>query len=139
MTYYQNNKEHLLEKQKQYEKNKYHNDAEHQLIKRYQSRADNYFGKRSYDAEELLGCSKEFFKLWVDYNLTVNNLPDYHLAHVRPIATYNEEQVMEAFHWTNVKVLSPELNLKQKDNRNEEDEKSHAKLVMKFLRSVIIG
>ena len=129
-TYYQKNKDHLLEKQKEYEKNKYHNDDVHQLLKRYQSRADNYFAGinpvRKYDAEELLGCSKEFFKLCVDYNLSINSIKVYHLAHVRPLATYEQSQILEAFHWTNVKTLSPELNLKQKDNRNEEDERNHA-------------
>ena len=42
--YYLDNKDTLLPKIREYGKNKYDNNLEYKLLKRYQSRIDNHFG-----------------------------------------------------------------------------------------------
>ena len=135
--YYLDNKDILLPKIREYGKNKYDNNLEFKLIKRYQSRLDN-FAPNKYKAESVLGCSKEFFKLWIQFNLPNNaDYSDIHLAHIRPITTFTKNPV-NAFHWTNVYPLTREQNLRQSDNRDTELEKRQQKQVITFLRTITL-
>jgi hypothetical protein len=132
-----------LQRAREYEKDKYDNDLEFKLIKRYKSRIDNYYQSTAYGAyraEDLLGCSRVFFASWIKFNLPANT--DYstiHLAHVKPITTYKKTKVTDAFHWTNVTPLTAEQNLRQANNRDIELEKRQRKLVTKFLKTVYLS
>ena len=134
--YYLDHKDTLLPKIREYGKNKYDTNTEYKLLKRYQSRIDNHFGASTYKAEDLLSCSKEFFKLWIDFNLENNkDYSDIHLAHVRPVTTFNKNPLI-AFHWTNVYPLTREQNLRQSDNRDTELEKHQQRQVIKYLQTI---
>ena len=75
---------------KENQQDKYENDLEYKLLKRYQSRLDNYFdGKRIYDAKDVLGCTIPFFVKFIEFQIKELKLPEdlkgYDLSHIKPI------------------------------------------------------
>ena len=141
--YYQDNKEDILERVRTTQKNRYDNDLEHKLIKRYQSRVNNFFPEehRNINAEGTLGCSSNFFKMWITYCLKGNlNLDNIDLHHVRPLNTFpfETDDLMNAFHWTNVRPILHEINIQQKDKRDYADEHKQKDRVIKFLRTIYL-
>ena len=96
--YYLDNKDTLLPKIREYGKNKYDNNLEYKLLKRYQSRIDNHFAnQQAYKAEDLLHCSPEFFVRWIkwclrDLSKSRYSWDDIEIGHVRPVSTYPRQQ-----------------------------------------------
>ena len=67
-----------------------------------------------------VGCSKEHLTDWIKYNIDLDNLNEYHIDHVIPLASFNcktYEEVIECKcnHWTNLMPTSPEYNLIKHD------------------------
>ena len=58
--YYEEHKDVILPRIRENQRTKYNNDLEYKLLKRYQSRIDNYFGTKIHKAEDLLKCTPEF-------------------------------------------------------------------------------
>ena len=139
--YYQNNENPILPKVKEYQKDKYDNNLQYKLIKRYQSRVDNYYNKQIYKAEDLLKCNSSFFKLWIMYcledtNLTNSPIDNIHLHHFRPINTFTKNNVKLGFHWTNVLPVTKESNVDQSDNRDKDNESIQKDRVIRLLSKV---
>ena len=69
---------------------------------------------------KLLGCSKEFLEKWILWNCELDNLEEYEIDHVIPLAGYDIDtwdKVRESGcnHWTNLKPLQPIKNLEKGD------------------------
>lgn len=138
-SYYQLNQARLLEKQRQYEYKKYNEDKEHKLFKRYQSRLNNHFGTHAHKAEELLSCSKSFFKSYIDFCLRDTNratvdLADIDLHHVIPVNT--DPTSIALWHWSNIMPVTELENLHQSSNRDKQKEKIHKSRVLRFLHTI---
>ena len=142
MTYYSLNRTRLLQKQKEYEQEKYNSDNEFKLIKRYQSRIDNHFINTKHKAEDLLSCSSKFFTTYIKFCLSDTNraridLGLIELHHVIPVITSPGD--LNLWHWTNVLPVLEEENLHQGSNRDKDLEKNHKNRIMRFLLSVQIN
>jgi hypothetical protein len=141
-SYYLQNQNRLQENQKKYEFEKYNSDTAFKLIKRYQSRIDNHFGCGIYKAEELLSCSKAFFKTYIEFclkdtNRATMNLEIMDLHHITPVDTDPEN--LSLWHFSNIMPVTEEENLKQSKNRDKESEKKHKNRVLRFLHTVHIS
>jgi len=139
MTYYQQNRTRLQEQQRHYEYIKYNEDKEHKLIKRYQSRVDNHFGTHTYKAEDLLSCSKSFFKTYIEFCLRDTNratmdLTEIDLHHVTPVNT--DVADLKLWHWSNILPVTELENLHQSSNRDKQKEKIHKARVLRFLHTI---
>ena len=138
MTYYQQNRTRLQEQQRHYEYKKYNEDKEHKLIKRYQSRVDNHLGIK-YKAEDLLSCSKSFFKTYIEFCLRDTNratmdLTDIDLHHVIPVNT--DVADLKLWHWSNILPVTELENLHQSSNRDKQKEKIHKARVLRYLHTI---
>ncbi len=74
------------------------------------------------ELEEILGCSRKFIKNWIEYNITIDNLEDYQIDHVRPLSRFiincfEDIQKTNCNHWSNLLPI-PSLENNIKDNRN---------------------
>ena len=139
--YYLKNKDTILPKSKEYQKHKYNNDLKYKLIKRYQSRLDNHFNKQLYKAEDVLKCNAKFFKKWICFCITDTQLygeplNNIHLHHVKPINSFTKDNVLQAFHWTNVLPVTEEMNIALGDQRDKVSEKQQTKRVLRFLKKI---
>lgn len=111
----------------------YHNkgkyDIQHVLSERLRSRIRNVVkkGYKSAPTLELLGCSLEEFKTYLESKFTEGMTWDkilsgeIHIDHVRPCCSFDlsiEESQKECFHYTNLQPLWASENLKKaKDDR----------------------
>lgn len=79
--------------------------------------------KTGYSSFELLGCSPEFLKKWLEFNfkpdMTFENYGTlWHIDHVVPCYHFNLEnndELKECFHWTNLQPLYAKNNLSKKN------------------------
>ena len=144
-TYYKQNQLRLQENQRKYEYEKYNSDKEFKLIKRYQSRIDNHFHAYNLPktlerkAEELLSCSKSFFKTYIEFCLRDTNRARMDLAlidlhHVVPVDT--DPSNLNLWHWTNIMPVTETENLKQSNNVDKQKENLHKNRVLRFLQTV---
>jgi hypothetical protein len=151
---YENNKNKLLEKQKEYakqhkeekrkydkvykqlnkskrnkwEKNKKENDSSYKIICDMRTRMLQALHGESKSAHtmELIGCSIEAFKIYLQQTAIQNGYKDfdinnfdgkkYHIDHIVPCSWFNmsdPNQQREAFNYKNCQILSAEENLKK--------------------------
>lgn len=141
--YYLKNKDKILNKIKINQKEKYNNDIDYKLIKRYQSRIDNIFHQRIYDAEDVLGCSIEFFRKYLEFclhtkNLTSDDLDNIHLDHIKPINSFADKDIPKALNWTNIYPITKDDNLKKADNRIHQLEVDQKNRVLKFIQTIFL-
>ncbi len=140
-SYYRQNQGRLQDNQRKYEYEKYNTDKEFRLIKRYQSRIDNHFGLGKHKAEELLSCSKVFFKTYIEFCLRDTNRATMDLSLIdlhHLIAVKNDPANLELWHWTNILPVTEEENLHQGTNIDKSQLEKHQTRLIRFLRSVII-
>jgi hypothetical protein len=79
--------------------------------------------KADYKTMELLGCSYEHLKKWIEFQssseITLDNYGSYwHLDHVIPCAKFDlskDEEIKKCFHWTNVQPLEAKRNTSKGD------------------------
>ena len=141
-SYYENNQSRIQNNQKKYEFEKYNSDITFKLIKRYQSRIDNHFGYSKHKAEELLSCSKAFFKSYIQFCLKDTSRATIDLAiidlhHVMPVDT--DPNNLTLWHFSNIMPVTEEENLKQSKNRDKESEIKHKNRVLRFLHTIHIN
>ncbi len=110
-----------LNYQRKYEYNRYHSDITHHFLKRYQSRANNYFGEDKHKAIDLLKCSPSFFLKWIMFCLSDTHqsrtpLSKIELGHIIPVTFFKDKDKddLSLWHWTNVFPMLESQNLEQK-------------------------
>lgn len=89
---------------------------------------------------ELLACSSEILKLWLQYNFDDNmNLYNHgiywHIDHVIPCAKYdisNEYEQKRCFNWTNLQPLNGNENMSKNDTTDLNEILNHIKKVIAF-------
>ena len=74
------------------------------------------------ELEKIVGCSRDFIRNWIEYNILTDNLEDYQIDHVRPLSrfiinSFDDIQLTNCCHWTN-QLPIPSLENNLKDNRN---------------------
>ena len=126
-----------LEWQKEYEYNKYHTDLKHHFLKRYQSRANNFFGKDKHKAVDLLNCTPDFFLKWIKFCLRDSKrsrepLSKIEIAHVIPVTT--DKNNLKLWHWTNCFPCLEKENLAQGNDRIPSLEKQQLSRVNRFIK-----
>lgn len=112
--YYKENKEKLRRKRNEYKAKRRMHDELFALSERIGHRIrsgfrNNGFIKKSY-TEQILGCSCEFFKEYIESQFTEgmswDNRSEWHLDHIVPISYANtEEEVIRLNHYTNFQPL----------------------------------
>jgi hypothetical protein len=93
---------------------------------------------------ELLGCSKEFFLKWLDFQdvdkkFTIENYGKWHLDHVIPCCSFNLEEEMDrkiCFHWSNYRPLDGFENLSKNGKYNEDYIQMQKILANKFIEEI---
>jgi hypothetical protein len=136
--YYLNNKEKINKKAINYSKNRYKNDNLFKLSCNIRSLIKSGFRKnkynKSYKSEEILGCSFEDFKLYLEskfedwmnwenrglYNGEFNY--GWDIDHIIPLSSANsEEDIIKLSHYTNLQPLCSKINRDiKKSNTNYE-------------------
>ena len=129
--------EEALERQRKYEHRKYHADLTHHFMKRYQSRADNFFKNEKHKAIDLLP-QISFFK-WIKFCLRDAGraripLNKIELGHVRPVTTFDENDLSGGWNWMNVLPMLESESLEQKNDRIPKLETQQLKRVIRFLK-----
>lgn len=92
---------------------------------------------------ELIGTTPIMYKLWLQYTfsdgMTWENYGTFwHIDHVKPIAEFNlkdEEQVFEAFNWTNCRAETAKFNIEKQDNIIKEQVEKH-KFDLKYFKLI---
>jgi hypothetical protein len=146
-SYYQENKDHVIKRSKKYNKenilsqaknhakwiknsnydmNRYNTDIQYRLIKIQRARINAALkGKnKSKTTRELLGCTIDFFKDYIESKF----LPDmtwdnygkhgWHIDHIFPISAFDltiEEELKKACRYTNLQPLWATDNIKKRD------------------------
>ena len=118
--YYQNNKEIISRRRKLRRKN----NLQYKLMNNIRVRLHDFLKNRKiYKNNKTMmtvGCSPQQLTDWVKYNIDLDDLNEYHIDHVKPLASFNcktYEEVIECKcnHWTNLIPTSPEYNLIKSD------------------------
>lgn len=112
--HYEANKGVYKARAKKYTKNRMIEDPTYKLMIRCRQRTSEALkGKRSY--EGVFGCSKEVFKKHIESmfveGMSWYNHGEWHLDHIRPLASYTFEGLPEANHYTNLQPLWAKDNL----------------------------
>ena len=119
--YFQENKESIYEKRRE-NLNNPNSKIAYVLRNRFSSiirRGSLKFnGSKTKKSKELLGCSIEYFKEYIESlfeeGMTWENHGEWHFDHIRPIASFdltNEGQVKECFYYINFQPLWAKDNL----------------------------
>jgi len=126
--YYKENKTKILEQVSLYQKERMKNDPLYKLSRGIRALIlisfKNQFTKKSKKTKEILGCSFEEFKIYLeeqfDENMNWDNQGSYwHMDHKKPISlAMTEEEVYELNHYTNFQPLYWEDNLSKGNKYN---------------------
>lgn len=126
--YYKENKTRILEQVSLYQKERMKNDPLYKLSRGIRALIlisfKNQFTKKSKKTQEILGCSFEEFKIYLeeqfDENMNWDNQGSYwHMDHKKPISlAMNDEEVYELNHYTNFQPLYWEDNLSKGNKYN---------------------
>lgn len=121
----QREKDDYREKQNAYKREAYNNNKNDRLGRTYRTMLRKYvFNKSSKDYpdyKELIGCSTNKLKRWIEFNFTQEmNWQNYNevwnLDHIRPCSSYNlenEDEKLECFNWKNTVPVTCTKNLKK--------------------------
>jgi hypothetical protein len=78
--------------------------------------------KKSASTLELLGCTREHFRLHLEQQftdgMTWDNYGDWHMDHIQPCASFDQadpEQQKQCWHYTNYQPLWAEDNIRKSD------------------------
>lgn len=113
--YYKKNKEKIVEKVTTYQKDRIKKDPLYKLIRGIRAlilqSLKNRFTEKSKKTQDILGCSFEEFKIYLesmfDENMNWENQGTYwHMDHIIPISSANtKEEVYKLNHYTNFQPL----------------------------------
>ncbi len=152
-TYYENNREKILEKlatveekAKRNERNKQRRQVDpafriaeslkvriHEILSTYKDTTTNY----------LLGATKLFIKMWLEYqfdeNMSWDNFATYwNIDHVIPVSFFKiteKSEQMICFHWTNLRPLSKLENIKKFNRIKPNDILTHVETLRTFVKT----
>jgi hypothetical protein len=125
--YYQEHRKEVINQTNNYKVEKMKKDPLFKLERYMRARIYNAFVsqglKKDNSTFEYLGCSNDFFKKWIEFQLydgmTMENYGKvWHIDHVKPCASYNlndNEQVKECFNWKNLRPLLASKNYSKSD------------------------
>ena len=147
--YDKKNREKINKRQKKYLNERYKNDLQFKTMINVRTRLRKYLESEKIQKNNRtilsVGCSKEHLTNWIKYNLDLDNLNEYHIDHVIPLASFNcktYEEVIESKcnHWTNLMPTSPEYNLIKHNREPTKHELFKQELRIKLfkLKSIII-
>ena len=141
--WYSNNKEIKNEKHTKYMNLRRKEDINFKIYGNIQGRLYSalYNNKKTQRTLDLISCSIEYYKSWLesqfDSNMNWDNHGSYwHIDHVKPCASFdlsNENEVKECFSWKNVRPVEKTLNLKKSDKIDEDLIIKHKVLVDLYL------
>ena len=123
--YNQKNKQKITEYKKTYNKTRRENDLQFKIISNIRTRLNKFLKsqniRKTNTTQKSLGCTKEHFENWIQFNLDIDNLTDYELDHIQPLASYKLKTFDDVIntkcnHWTNIIPLKP-LDNTIKSNR----------------------
>ena len=113
--YYKNNKEKIIEKVGLYQKERMKTDSLYKLTRGIRSLIlvsfKNQFTEKSKRTQEILGCTYEEFKIYLeskfDENMNWENQGSYwHMDHIKPISlATSKDEVYKLNHYTNFQPL----------------------------------
>lgn len=117
----------------EYVKTRLKKDPLYKVTRYLRSRVHNVTkGQKSAHTMELMGCSVEEFKLYLQAKFTKgmhwNNYGKWHIDHIRPCSSFNlldPEEQKKCFHYINLQPLWASDNLKKSDTW-EEKQYEHA-------------
>ena len=122
--YNQDHKEALNTYHRQWRKNRYATDTTYHTIKKLRDRlreAVRVHGKTA-RTMDLTGCTGEQLIHYLECQLPPGaELRDFHIDHVRPIASFDFSNPLHqrvCFHWSNLAPLTPAENLAKRDRRD---------------------
>ena len=122
--YYQKNKEQKIKQATQRKKIRYQEDINYRIVHNLRARLQQALKGTNKSARtiELLGCSAEQLREHLEAQfadgMTWNNygLKGWHIDHIRPCASFDltdPQQQLECFHYTNLRPLWAEDNIKK--------------------------
>jgi len=103
---------------------RYKNDIQFKITSNVRKRLRSFLKTKSiYKDNKIMlsvGCSKKYLTDWIQYNKVLDNLNEYHIDHLKPLASFNCETYEEVIeckcnHWTNLIPTTPEYNLIKSD------------------------
>jgi len=118
------NKRRTLDKANDLKRHKVATDPLFALIGRCRARVNQSFRKNGYTkrskTHEIIGCSWEFLRGFIERQfkpgMTWENRSEWHIDHIIPLASAKtEEDVIKLNHYTNLRPLWAEENLKKSD------------------------
>lgn len=101
---------------------KYHSNLEFRLREQVSGRLRHYLKKQKIFKNNStilsIGLDKKMFAKWIEFNLKLDKLEEFHLDHFIPFASFNCKTYQEVIdskcnHWTNIIPLTAEDNLKK--------------------------
>lgn len=115
-------------RQKEYQKERYHSDADYNIKTRVRSRIKGVLKDKSIpktgSTRELLGCSWSEFQSWIKaqfvdgMNWDLIDSGEIHIDHIIPINFFDftdNTEVLKAFHFTNTRPMWAKNNLFKSD------------------------
>jgi hypothetical protein len=142
-TYRESNREIIRAKKREYEKNRRKIDIGFKIKMNLRNRiycALQNKTTKSARTLELLGCTVEFFRYWLEFqfdeNMTWENYGSYwHMDHVKPCELFDmteEEEQKLCFHWTNIQPLEGNENKSKGISYNETIKNNHQYVLKEF-------
>jgi len=131
--YYEEKREEIIEKSVKYNKKKYNEDPTFRLVCLHRRRVNKMIKNLKMNKNvaykdsklELLGCSPQELKEWIENQFTKGmswdklGIHGIHIDHIRPCASFDlsiEENVSKCFHYTNLQPLWAKDNLSKAAN-----------------------
>ncbi len=112
------NKEKVREYRREWEKERMQNDPVFRMIKNYRHRTRKTYKNKSKSTIELLGCTgielANHLEKQFQEGMTHDNYGEWHIDHIKPIASFDLSDPKEAekcFHYTNLQPLWAADNL----------------------------
>ena len=123
--YFAKNKAAIIEKRKDYYRNRRKNDLGFKLAHYLRCRITKAIGnnQKAGSAVKDLGCSIDELKAYLESKfqagMTWDNYGEWHIDHIKPLASFNltnREDFLKAAHYTNLQPLWAEDNLRKNDS-----------------------
>lgn len=144
------NKTHRDEIQKRSSANylkKYHKDPSFKIAHCLRKRMRHLLSgskKEDQHALEILGCTINNFKKWLEYcfegNMTFQNHGEvWHIDHAVPCAKFNltiDDEVKKCFHWSNIKPMLAKENASKNSRATQLEIFQHEDRLNKFIKTL---
>lgn len=141
--YYEKNKDVIIEKALKYLNDKYKKNTEFKLISNIRCRLYKFLKANNISKTNTtiksIGCSPEYLRKWLFFNIELDNLNEYHIDHLKPLSSFkltSYEDVIKSKcnHWTNVIPLLPIDNIKKSNREPTKKELFRQELRIKIFK-----